>query len=300
MRPFTANKPKVMINIANKPILEFAIEALKDAGILDIVIVVGYRKERVMDYFGDGSRMGVNIEYAFQDKQLGTAHALKQAESLIRDEFIVLAGDNVIDAKSIKALKGRWSIAYKVSDEPRKYGVIVTEDSKVKKIEEKPKEPISNLVNTGMYRFGRDIFDYIEDRIDLPDVINEMIKDGYDFRCFEANLWMDIVYPWDVLRVNQAVMRPSKVLAGKIERATIINSEIGERSVVRSGSYIKNSILGENCEIGENAVIKSSAIGRNVRIDALSYVENCVIGDNVSIGAGAFLKDSVIDRGCVI
>ena len=301
LHPFTANKPKVMIKVANKPILEFIVEALRDAGILDIIIIVGYRKHRIMEYFGDGKNFGVRIRYAFQDQQLGTAHALKQAENLIEgDEFLVLAGDNIVDSKSIQALRENRSISYKVSDEPTKYGVIIAENGKVKEIIEKPKEPISNLVNTGMYRFSKEIFDWIGDKTDLISVINEMIKNGYEFKCIEANLWMDVVYPWDIIKVNELAMKPAKILAGKVERATIIESCIGKNSIVRAGAYIKNSLIGENCEIGENSVVKSSSIGNNVKIGGLCYIENSVICDNVTIEANCFIKDSVIDRGCVI
>ena len=301
LHTFTANKPKVMIKVANKPILEFVVNALKDAGIQDIIMVVGYKRHRIMEYFGDGKNFGVRIRYAFQDQQLGTAHALKQAEDLIEgDEFLVLAGDNIVDSKSIQALRKIWSVSYKVSDEPTKYGVLITENGKVKEIVEKPKEPISNLVNTGMYRFGKEVFDWIGDKTDLISVINEMIKNGYEFRCVEANLWMDIVYPWDIIRVNELAMKPAKILAGKIERATVIESCIGRNSIVRAGAYVKNSLIGENCEIGENSVVKSSSIGNNVKIGGLCYIENSVICDNVTIEANCFIKDSVIDRGCVI
>lgn len=301
LRPFTANKPKVMIKVANKPILEFVVKALRDAGIQDIIIVVGYKRHRIVEYFGDGKNFGVRIQYAFQDQQLGTAHALKQAEDLIEsDEFLVLAGDNIIDSKSIQALKQTWSVSYKVSNEPTKYGVLITENGKLKEIVEKPKEPISNLVNTGMYRFGKEVFDWIYGYTDLISVINEMIKNGYEFRCVEANLWMDVVYPWDIIRVNELAMKPAKILAGKIERATVIESCIGKNSIVRAGAYVKNSLIGENCEIGENSVVKSSSIGNNVKIGGLCYIENSVICDNVTIEAGCFIKDSVIDRGCVI
>ncbi|NOY10516.1 MAG: NTP transferase domain-containing protein, partial [Archaeoglobi archaeon] len=87
LRPFTVSKPKVMIKVGNKPILQYVVEALRDSGIMDIVMVVGYRKDRVMSHFGDGKRFGVRVEYAFQEQQLGTAHALKQAENLVSDEF---------------------------------------------------------------------------------------------------------------------------------------------------------------------------------------------------------------------
>ena len=305
LRPFTVNKPKVMIKVANKPILEFVVEALRDAGILDIVMVVGYKKGRIMNYFGEGGKWNVRIRYAIQQQQLGTAHALKQAEKMVSDEeFLVISGDNIVDSETIKKIKEPWTIAYKETEEPSKYGVIVLSDDRVEKIIEKPEKPISNLANTGIYCFTSEIFDFIGDRTDLISVINSMIGRGYEFRCVEANVWMDVVYPWDILRVNDLAMRFSgKVVAGKVENATVIGDiSIGRNTVIRGNVYIKGPvIIGENCEIGPNSVIMpSTSIGDNVKIGAFSYIENSVINDNVVISPNSYVKNSVIDRGCVI
>jgi len=90
------NRPKVMLSIAGKPILQYVIEALAQKGIRDIVLVVGYHKEQVLDYFGSGELFGVDLTYVTQERQLGTAHALAQAKGAIKDSFLVLPGDNLI------------------------------------------------------------------------------------------------------------------------------------------------------------------------------------------------------------
>ncbi len=304
LRPFTANKPKVMIKVANKPVLEYVIEALRDAGVRDVVMVIGYRRSRIIDYFGDGSEWGVRIEYAVQERQLGTAHALKQAEGYVRgDEFLVIAGDNIVDSKTVEAVRRRWCIAYKRAEEPSKYGVLIMEDGKVVGIVEKPERPVSDLVNTGIYCFGSEVFDYIGDKTDITSVINDMIRDGYEFECVEANVWVDIVYPWDILKVNDFAMGISgKVLAGRIEGKVVGDVSIGKNSVVRGNSYIRGPVVvGENCEIGPNVVIMpSTSIGDNVKIGPFTYIENCVIGDNVIILPNSYLKDTVVDSGTVL
>ena len=99
LRPFTETMPKVMLPIANKPILEYVFDAIKKAGINEIVVVVGYKKEIIMEYFKDYE--GLKISYVFQDKQLGTAHALLQARNHIKETFLVLSGDNIIDEESL-------------------------------------------------------------------------------------------------------------------------------------------------------------------------------------------------------
>lgn len=301
LRPFTVTKPKVMIKVANKPILEYVVDALNKAGIRDIVIVVGYRKSRVMDYFGDGSKWNVKIKYAIQEKQLGTAHALRYAKELVNNSFILVSGDNIIDSETVKKLE-EWSIAYKISDESSKYGVIELHENEVIKIVEKPKEPISNLVNTGIYMLGREVFEFIDTHTNITDVINEMIENGYKFKAVEAEKWLDIVYPWDIIKVNQLAMDfEGAVIAGRIEKAEVMGDvEIGPNSVIRYGAYVNSSVIGRNCEVGQNAVIKNSSIGDNVRISAFSYVENCVIGDNVIIGPHSYIMDSVVDSGSII
>src|SRR4030042_264399 len=106
LRPFTVNRPKTMITIADKPILQFVIESLAQNGIRDIILVVGYRKEQVYDYMGSGDEFGVNITYVTQAQQLGTAHALSLVRYAVGDEFLVLPGDNLIEAHTIADFSG--------------------------------------------------------------------------------------------------------------------------------------------------------------------------------------------------
>ena len=125
LRPFTETLPKVMLPVANKPILEYVVDAVKKSGITDIIIVVGYKKEVIMEYFKNYK--GAKITYVEQNKQLGTAHALLQAKKLIKNPFIILSGDNIIDKKSISNLikdTAKYSILIKENPQPSKYGVV--------------------------------------------------------------------------------------------------------------------------------------------------------------------------------
>ena len=106
LRPFTVNKSKVMLTIAGKPILQHVIESLAQSGISDIVMIVGYHSEQIFDYFGEGERFGVSISYKTQEKQLGTAHAVKQARGIIEGDFLILPGDNLIDRDTIAQFTG--------------------------------------------------------------------------------------------------------------------------------------------------------------------------------------------------
>ena len=300
LRPFTVTKPKVMIKVANRPILEYVIDALKQAGIFDIVLVVGYKKERIMDYFGDGKKFDVKIQYAFQKQQLGTAHALKQAEDFIEDEFVVVPGDNIVDDKTIKLANKPFTIVYKAVEEISKYGALILRNGKVEKIVEKPKDEISNIANTGIYSFDKSVFKEIGDETSLVAVINKMIEDGYEFVGVEGGKWYDIVYPWDILKVNDLAMEFSgKKVGGKIEQNVAIIGDVivGEGCIVRSNTYIKGPvIIGKNCEIGPNVVIlPSTSIGDNTIISPLTLISNSVIGSGVIIGSNSNIENSVID-----
>ena len=177
LRPFTVNKPKAMISLADKPLIGYVVDALVASGIRDIVIVVGYHRETIMDYFGSGENRGIAITYAVQDKQLGTAHALKQVADAAADEFIVLPGDNLIDEKTLTDILDAPApvVLGKGVTEPSRYGVLIAADGKVTRIAEKPNDAPSHTVSTGIYKFSRDIFTRIDTDLDIPAVLNGMI-----------------------------------------------------------------------------------------------------------------------------
>ena len=308
LRPFTLTKPKVMLSIADKPILQYVVESLAQNGIRRIVIVVGYRREQVFDYIGAGEQFGVDIVYITQEKQLGTAHALAQVKDAVEDEFLVLPGDNLIEADTIAqfvAMKPNAVLVKKVDDTVR-YGVVITEKGVVKDIVEKPKEAKGNIVNTGIYAVSREIFDFIGAELDIPDVLNSMLAQGHAISAQETDgTWLDVVYPWDILSLNDAILhRIPASLGGTIEAGASVKGlvSVGKDTVIRSNSYIVGPVvIGEDCDIGPSVhLLPSTSIGDNVVISPFSEIKNSVIGDDVSIGPGSIIQDSVIDDGCVM
>jgi glucose-1-phosphate thymidylyltransferase len=308
LRPFTLNRPKAMLSIADKPILQYIIEALAANGIRNIVLTVGYGKEQVYDYFGSGDRCGVNITYVTQVPQLGTAHALLQAGDCVDDEFLVLSGDNLIEAPTIAGFAQVKPAALLVKrvDNPVRYGVVNIEGGQVRGIVEKPAEAKSNMVNTGIYAFTRDIFKFMADVLDIPDALNNMVAADQTIAAYETDgTWLDVVYPWDILSLNEAVLKNIGVsLGGTIETGVSIrgNVVVGADSVIRSGSCIYGPVvIGCGCDIGPQACITpATSIGDNVTISPFSEIRNSVIGDDVAIGPGSIVSDSVIDKGCVL
>ncbi len=308
LRPFTVTKPKVMLYIADKPILQYVIESLAQNGIRDIVVVGGYRKEQIFDYLGSGEQLGVDITYVTQEKQLGTAHALAQAKAVTESEFLVLPGDNLIEADTIArfvAVKPE-AVLVKRADNPVRYGVVTLKNDLVQNITEKPEEAKTNIVNTGIYAFSREVFDFIEPELDIPDVLNKMIAQGRPIAAQETDgTWLDVAYPWDILSLNDAVLRQIKAnLGGTIEKGVSLTDpvSVGKGTVIRSNSYIAGPVvIGNNCDIGPHVcLLPATSIGDNVVISPFTEIKNSVIGNDVSIGPGCIINDSFIDKGCII
>lgn len=308
LRPFTVNRPKVMLSIADKPILQYVVEALAQNGIRSIVLVVGYKKEQIFDYMGSGKQFGVDITYVTQEKQLGTAHALAQAKGVTENEFLVLPGDNLIEADTIAQFASiePEAILVKRVDNPLRYGVVATDGKMVKEVVEKPEEARSNIVSTGIYAFTTEIFNFIESELDLPDALNNMIAQGYPITARKTDgTWLDVIYPWDILNLNDAILHQVQTnLGGTIEAGVSLKGQVlvGKDTVIRSNSYIAGPvIIGDSCDIGPNVcILPATSIGNNVVISPFIEIKNSVIGDDVNIGPGCIIQDSVIDKGCII
>ena len=312
LRPFTETMPKVMLPVANKPILAYVIDALQQSGIKEIILVVGYKKEVIMEYFKDYSH-NVHLTYVTQDKQLGTSHALLQAREHLNDTFLVLSGDNIIDHPSITSLMtndSEYAMLIKENPQPSKYGVVTIEKNQLKEIVEKPQLEMGNFISTGIYKLPPSIFDDIESFTcqgiyGLSFIIQQVLNRNEIIKTFKAKTWMDIVYPWDLIQVNANMLQnltPGK--NGTIEQNVTIKGPvlIGKDTTIYAGSYIAGPvIIGEGCEIGPNACIfPSTAIGNNTTIHPFTTIRDSVIMNDVHIGANSFFSHSIVGRSTII
>jgi len=310
MGPFTASEPKVMIPVGNRPILEYVVQALVENGVHELVVVVGYHRERILSHFQDGKAYGAHIRYVIQGKQLGTAHALAAARAELADRFIVLNGSNMIDARVVEDLLGQKTgpaVVITQSDRPRSYGVVTVEGGRLVGITEKPAEVISNLINTGAYALDATIFPEIErlasqGKHDLPSVVSGLAGTREVAAVRTQGMWVDALYPWDLLRLNQSALASvGDVRSGTIEPNVTIRGRvsIGDGCAIRSGAYLQGPLaLGPGCEIGPHAVLlPSTSLGKNVRIGALTTVSNSILMDDVSIGPSSVVQDSVVASG---
>ena len=310
-RPLTLTRSKVMLPVAGKPLLEYIINALSENGITEIILVVGYKKERIMDYFGEGNNFGVTISYVFQNAQLGTAHAVKQVKDLVDGDFLVTNGDNIVDASTVSDLLALKNGATTLLAVERKhttgYGVVISENGTVSEILEKPKEVVSHTVNAGIYKFTQEIFDEIEQtpqsesgEYAITDTIQQMIKKGTNVGLVTSkSMWIDAVHSWDLLKANAVMLEGSeKDIKGTVEKGATIKGDVvvGENSLIRAGCYIVGPVsIGKNCDIGPNAVIlPSTAIGDNTTIGSSVEIQNSIIMYDVSIGSGSYISNSII------
>jgi len=309
MGPFTVSEPKVMIPVGNRPILGYVVEALVAAGVHDLVMVVGYRRERIMSAFQEGKAFGASIEYVVQGKQLGTAHAVWEARDRVRGPFLVVNGSNVIDARVVEDLvEGeRPAVAITRSETPTRYGSVVVKDGLVERIVERPAERISDFINTGVYAFDPSVFDDLAalvkaGRTDMPTLV-QGLADRRSMHAVETKgAWTDAMYPWDLLKVNAEVLRSvAEQKAGTIERNVTIRGpvHIAEGTTVRAGSYLLGPcVIGKGCEIGPNAVVlPATSLGANVRVGPFCSIQNSILMDDVSLGPGCVLQNSVVGMG---
>ncbi|MDP2218272.1 MAG: sugar phosphate nucleotidyltransferase [Methanolobus sp.] len=320
-RPLTLTRSKVMLPVANKPILEHVINALAKNDVQDVILIVGYEKERVMDYFGDGGEFGVKIRYIEQKAQIGTAHAILKARDSIDPEdeaFLVVNGDNIIEPDTIRDLLkssgGDATVLACKKENATGYGVIVVDGQRIKKIVEKPPHMVSHLINTGIYLFRPQIFEIIErtplthtGEYAITDTLQIMIDEG--MRVMMANTfsdWLDAPYSWDLLKANPIVLGEFEqdLQKGTIEEGAVVKGSvsIGSNTTIRSGCYIVGPVvIGDNCDIGPNAVIlPSTSIGNNISIASFTQIQNSIIMSDVRIGTHSLISNSVIGSNITI
>ena len=317
-RPLTLTRSKVMLRIANKPMIEYVVQSLAESGIADIFMVVGYAKERIMNYFGNGKDFGVNIEYTEQKHQIGTAHAIKQAKDSVGDEFLVLNGDNLVSADTIADITKRHTGGTSILTTTRKatsgYALVIESGGVVKKIVEGQTLKNVHNINTGIYIFDQTIFDAIEETLQadisgvsefgITDSIQRMIDAGYDVHAHRTDhTWTDVIHSWDLLGVNAMILEgmPDSV-HGLADSKINDRVVVGKDSTIGENSYVKGPvIIGRNCDIGPNVVIApSTSIGDNVTIEPFTYIKNSVIFDDVHIGSHSTIKNTVIGENNVI
>jgi bifunctional UDP-N-acetylglucosamine pyrophosphorylase/glucosamine-1-phosphate N-acetyltransferase len=300
-----------MLPVANRPMMEHLVLAARDAGITEFVFVVGYGEREVRGHFGDGSRLGIHISYAPQRQQMGTADALRSAQDFVTGPFLAMNGDMILTSADITRMIRTPApcMGTSTTDHPRDFGVVLVENGLVTALEEKSKQPQSDIINAGAYLFTTEIFDLLarvglssRGELELTDALNVLIGE-HRLRAVPLSTWMDVGYPWDLLDANAALMI-SLVSEnyGIVEEGVHLSGlvVIGKDTVVKSGTYIEGPcIIGKNCRIGPHAYIRgATCIGDDCHIGHCTELKNSIIMAGTKIPHFNYVGDSVIGSGC--
>ena len=294
--PLTLTRPKPLLKIANKTLLEHNLNNLN--GIVnEVIIVVGYKKNMIKKCIGNKYK-NLKIKYIEQKQQLGTGNALLAVEKYIKNDFISLYGDDIYSRNDFKnVIKNKCAILVKKVKNPGLYGVVVQKKAVLADLIEKPQKFVSNLVNTGLYKLDRKIFPLIEklkkskrNEYELTDSLKRLAKKEKIY-CINSKNWIPIGYPADLLKADK-MLRGNKNIIGKNSRiyGNAENSSIGNSCTIKG--KVKNSIVMDNTFIDKNSAVENSVVGENVHLSG--KVSSAVIADNVK------LKSVTIKSGCKI
>lgn len=314
LRPLTVNIPKPMVPVMNVPILEHIINLLKKNDLTEIIITLYYQPEVITNYFKDGSDFGVKINYIKLDRDLGTAGCISLSKDIIKDDnFLVISGDILTNFNLKQAIdfhKNNNSLATIVltkSTEPLRYGIVITEhDGKVRKLFEKPSwgEVFSDTINTGIYIFNPNIFNFIpcETNYDFaknlfPDLLNK--KENL-FGWISSGYWKDIGTLAEYRQVHEDILNGEIDCEIKGERKGTIGRDVwvGKNVRIHPGAKLKDSVvIGNNVTIEDNVEIANSVIGDDCYIDSGAKIIRSILWNKNVIEKEVDIKECVLGSG---
>ena len=295
LRPLTHTGPKQLLPIANKPMSQYCIESMKDAGVTDIAIIIGgIGSNKVREHYGNGEKFNVKITYVTQDEPLGISHAINLCRSFIGDDkFLVFLGDNIIQ-KNISDFTNEF---LKSSDDalillcevenPSRFGIADIHEGKITKIMEKPKNPPTNFAVTGIYFLTPKIFDIIDNlkpswrnELEITDALQVLLSQNNKISYhIITDYWKDTGTPEDIINANRAILenKESYFYGEKSDHSLIIGTVlVGKGTKILGNSQIKGPVI-----LGENCIIDNVYIGPNTSIGNNSQLQNCIIENSI-------------------
>lgn len=319
LRPLTYTIAKQLVPVANKPILGYVIEHIRDAGIKDVGVIISPETgDEVRRYIDKGKKWGIKVTFIPQPEPLGLAHAVSTARDFLKDsDFIMYLGDNLLShgvkdaVRKFRHESPQALIFLKEVDNPKQFGVAKLDSKgRILKLIEKPKRPPSNLALVGVYIFSREIHDAISrikpsfrGELEITDAIQELINMGYDVRSeILKGWWLDTGKKDDLLQANTVVLDDIKrdikghvdsksQITGRVtiqEDAVIRNSIIRGPVIIGARTEIINSFIGPFTSIGDMVNIRDSVIEHSVILDravlsGIERIEDSLIGKNTKV-----------------
>lgn len=318
LRPFSHSIPKQLMPIANKPVLQYVIENIRDIGITEIGIIVGGRAAEVSAALGDGAGLGVRITYLRQSRPLGLAHCVLIAKPFLgTDDFIMYLGDNMLPdgigefaERSVRTRPAVHFLVQKVAD-PRAFGVAeLDKDGTVMNLEEKPSWPRSHLAVMGVYFFTRAIHEAItaigfsaRGELEITNAIQWLLARGVEVKASEYHgYWKDTGRPEDVLDCNRRMLGELRSsIAGDVDQA----SELRGPVVIAAGARVKRSRIEGPAVIGAGTLIEESSIGPDTSIGRDCVLRDTAVADSIVMDGAAIsnvqdLRDCLIGRSACV
>lgn len=302
LRPVTLTMPKPLVPVANKPLIAYSIDILKNAGLQDIGIVVNDLNSPITKQLGDGSSMGVNLHYIVQESQDGLAHAVGICRDFVGDEpFCVFLGDNIFQDQMESLIRNfpdseaDAAIALGEVPDPSRFGIAVVDNNRIVQVIEKPKDPPSNLAIFGVYLFKKPIFDAIgkikpswRGELEITDAIQELLNDSAKVDPYTIDgWWIDAGKPNAIIQANQLVLGDMPY-APAPEGENIIDSDVSNRVIVGKNTKIINSVIRGPVVIGDNATIRNSYVG------PYTAIGDNVMMENSEVDASIVMKDCIL------
>ncbi|MFQ6013485.1 MAG: bifunctional sugar-1-phosphate nucleotidylyltransferase/acetyltransferase [Thermoplasmata archaeon] len=315
MRPLTANRPKPLLPVAGKPFLSHVLERLQAAGIASSVVLLGWRGRLLKDHFarGDG---GMELAYVEQEPLEGTAAAIALAEGHVESRFLCLNGDVIFDARDLKEMlrehgEGkRPVVAVAKSERPERFGTVTLQDDCLVAVEEKPAKAASPWVNAGMYLFNDDIFGLIRKtrrsprgEYEITETLKLLLERGEVVAHRLQRPWLDVGYPWDLLKANQVLLEGLEAeVAGEVEAGAVLEGpvRVEEGAHVRSGAVVEGPVLlDRESHVGPNCFIRPATyIGPGARVGNACEVKNSILMADAHVPHHSYVGDSIIGEDC--
>ena len=318
LRPLTYTSAKQLVPVANKPVLFYGIEALVEAGIRDIGIVVGDTQAEIRAAVGDGSRWNARVTYIEQDAPRGLAHAVLISESFIDGQpFVMYLGDNLLN-KGIVPFVNEFVREHPAAQilltpvpDPQMFGVAELLEGKVVRLVEKPKEPKSNLALVGVYMFGPAIFESVKrikpsfrNELEITDAIQDLIDRGLPVKPHLVDgWWKDTGKLEDMLEANRLIL---ETLERRIDGSVDSESRIEGKVIIEAGAVIEQSVIRGPAIIGARARITHAYVGpftaimNDVEI-CDSEIEHSIVLEGAAIqDLGTRVADSLIGKNVKI
>ena len=317
--PLTENRPKHLLPVGGRPVIERTLRSLSKSGVRDVVLVINFREDKIRQEIGNGRHLGCDITYVRQRRIAGTADAIKAAKAELdrEDIFLVVYGDDYYSEDALSRMVKKAAraddmmIATAIVENSAGFGSLTISHGLVRSIREKHVKG-RGLVNAGIYLLSKSIFPVVaktrkslRNEYELTDSLEEMLRQGQRLSAFrlEKGEWVGISYPWDLLEANRLAMdkrRPS--VAGKVEAGANLRGsvEVERGAVVKSGSYLEGPVfVGEGAVVGPNSYLRShTALGRNVKVGSSCEVKNSIVMANTTIPHLSYIGDSIIGENC--